>query len=67
MDETEIKNMNQLIEIAKSKKPCSRDTFLITLAINMIDKEEKKNGNNSHIKEITYVHYFFFLIYILIY
>ncbi|OUM57775.1 hypothetical protein PIROE2DRAFT_17141 [Piromyces sp. E2] len=54
MDNSEIKNMNQLIEIAKSKKPGSRDTFLITLAIHTIEKEEKKSSNgNDHIKEIT--------------
>ncbi|ORX78153.1 hypothetical protein BCR32DRAFT_247394 [Anaeromyces robustus] len=54
MDETEIKNMNQLIEIAKSKKPCSRDTFLITLAINIIEKEKKKSMTSSNrIREIT--------------
>ncbi|ORX60959.1 hypothetical protein BCR36DRAFT_365546 [Piromyces finnis] len=54
MDNSEIKNMNQLIEIAKSKKPTSRETFLITLAIHTIEKEEKKlsNGDNHKI-EIT--------------
>ncbi|KAG4098070.1 hypothetical protein H8356DRAFT_939562 [Neocallimastix lanati (nom. inval.)] len=56
MDEKEIKNMNQLIELAKSKKPCSRDTLLITIAINLIDKEDKKianDTNNDQLKEIT--------------
>jgi len=54
MDNSEIKNMNQLIEIAKSKKPGSRDTFLITLAIHTIEKEEKKSSNGKdRIMEIT--------------